>query len=97
MPKIVIDEIEYNTENLTENGRGQLASLQFLQAKMIDIQNTLAIYRTAQKVYLSVLEEELKNTGITPISEQTNDNDSAEWLITEKSLYWHARFLYHKI
>jgi hypothetical protein len=76
MPKIVIDEIEYNTENLTENGKGQLASLQFLQTKMVDIQNTLAIYRTAQEVYLKVLEEELKNTGITPISEHVTDTDS---------------------
>ena len=76
MPKIVIDEIEYNTENLTENGNRQLASLQFLQSKMVDIQETLAIYRTAQNVYLKVLEEELKNTGITPISEHAIDTDT---------------------
>ena len=31
MPKITIDEIEYHTEDLTENGRAQLASLQFLE------------------------------------------------------------------
>ena len=30
MPKITIDDMEYNTEDLTENGRAQLASLQFL-------------------------------------------------------------------
>ena len=34
MPKITIDEIECHTEDLTENGRAQLASLQFLEGQM---------------------------------------------------------------
>ena len=31
MPKISIDGIEYNSEDLTDNGKAQLASLQFLE------------------------------------------------------------------
>ncbi|MCV2876374.1 hypothetical protein OE810_08900 [Rhodobacteraceae bacterium XHP0102] len=34
MPKITIDNIEYNTEDLTENGKAQPASLQFLEGQM---------------------------------------------------------------
>ena len=41
MPKITIDEIEYNTEDLTENGKAQLASLQFLEGQMKKICNEL--------------------------------------------------------
>jgi hypothetical protein len=32
MPKITVDDIEYNTEDLSDNGKAQLASLQFLEA-----------------------------------------------------------------
>ena len=31
MPKITVDDIDYNTEDLSENGKAQLASLQFLE------------------------------------------------------------------
>ena len=34
MPKITIDDVEYNSEDLSENGKAQLASLQFLQVQM---------------------------------------------------------------
>ena len=34
MPKITVEGIEYNTEDLTENGKAQLASLQFLEVQM---------------------------------------------------------------
>ena len=34
MPKITVDGIEYNTEDLSDNGKGQLASLQFLESQM---------------------------------------------------------------
>ena len=32
--KITIDDIEYNTEDLSDNGKAQVASLQFLEAQM---------------------------------------------------------------
>ena len=34
MPKITVDGIEYNTEDLSDNGKAQLASLQFLETQM---------------------------------------------------------------
>ena len=34
MPKFTVDGIEYNSEDLTDNGKAQLASLQFLETQM---------------------------------------------------------------
>ena len=34
MPKITVDGTEYDTENLSTNGKAQLASLQFLEVQM---------------------------------------------------------------
>ena len=59
MPKITIDEIEYNTEDLTENGKAQLASLQFLEVQMNKIESELAVYQTARNSYIRALKAEL--------------------------------------
>ncbi len=60
MPKITIDDIEYNTEDLSDNGKAQLASLQFLEAQMSRIKSEIAVYQTARNTYLSALKEELE-------------------------------------
>ena len=69
MPKITIDEIEYNTEDLTENGKAQLASLQFLEGQMKKIRNELAVYQTAQRTYVALLKTEIDKSGIQPAVE----------------------------
>ena len=61
MPKITIDDIEYNTEDLTENGKAQLASLQFLQTQMAKIQAEIAVYQTARTAYYTALKAEIDN------------------------------------
>ena len=48
MPKITVDGIEYNTEDLTDNGKAQLASLQFLEVQMRKLQNEINVYNTAK-------------------------------------------------
>lgn len=60
MPKIIVDEIEYNTEDLSENGLAQLASLQFLEVQMQRIKSEIAVYQTARNSYVSVLKKELE-------------------------------------
>jgi hypothetical protein len=60
MPKITIDEIDYNTEDLTDNGKAQLASLQFLEVQMKKLQNEISVYQTARNAYISALKSELK-------------------------------------
>ena len=68
MPKITIDNIEYNTEDLTENGKAQLASLQFLEVQMQKIRNEIAVYQTAQRTYVAALKAEIEKSGIQPVS-----------------------------
>ena len=59
MPKIIIDDIEYNTEDLTDNGKAQLASLQFLQSQMNKLKSEIAVYQTARNTYVTALKSEL--------------------------------------
>ena len=60
MPKITIDDIEYNTEDLSDNGKAQLASLQFLENQMNKLQSEVAVYQTARMSYVAALKEELE-------------------------------------
>ena len=59
MPKITIDKVEYNTEDLSENGKAQLASLQFLEAQMNKIKAEISVYKTARNSYIAALKAEL--------------------------------------
>ena len=60
MPKITIDQTEYNTEGLSDTGEAQLASLQFLDVKMKKLKSKIAVYQTARKSYVSTLKSELE-------------------------------------
>ena len=59
MPKITVDDIEYNTEDLSENGKAQLASLQFLEVQMNKLKSEIAVYQTARNSYIAALKTEL--------------------------------------
>ena len=60
MPKITVEGIEYNTEDLSENGKAQLASLQFLEVQMNKIKSEVAVYQTALAAYQTALKKELE-------------------------------------
>lgn len=60
MPKITVDGIEYNTEELSDNGKAQLASLQFLEVQMNKLQSEIAVYQTARNSYVAALKAELE-------------------------------------
>ena len=62
MPKITVDDIEYNTEDLSDNGKAQLASLQFLEAQMKKLNGEIAVYQTARNTYVANLKVELGKT-----------------------------------
>jgi hypothetical protein len=66
VPKLTIDDIDYNTEDLTENGRAQLGNLQFIEVQLQSLRNEIAVYQTAQNAYLTVLKAEIENAGIQP-------------------------------
>ena len=58
---MTVDGIEYNTEDLTENGKAQLASLQFLEVQMNKLKSEIAVYQTARNTYIAALKDELDN------------------------------------
>jgi Family of unknown function (DUF6447) len=59
-PKIVIDDIEYDATNLSPPAKGAIASLQFAEAKLMMLQNELAICQTAHFAYTKGLKAELE-------------------------------------
>ena len=75
MPKIKLDDIEYNTEDLTEEGFAQFKSLQFLEAQMLQLSNEIVVYKTAQSAFIASLKAEIETSGIQPISDITTDED----------------------
>jgi len=62
MPKITVDGVDYNTEDLTANGKAQLASLQFLEVQMKKLQNEINVYNTAKNSYIAALKQELEKS-----------------------------------
>lgn len=62
MPKITVDGIDYNTEDLSDNGKAQLASLQFLEVQMQKIKSEIAVYQTARNAYVAALKAEMEKT-----------------------------------
>ena len=60
MPKITVEGMEYNREDLTENGKAQLASLQFLEVQMNKLKSEIAVYQTARNTYISELKSDLE-------------------------------------
>ena len=60
MPKLTVDEVEYNTEDLSDNGKAQLASLQFLETQMTKLKSDIAVYQTARNVYVAALKAALE-------------------------------------
>lgn len=75
MPKIKLDDIEYNTEDLSEHGQATLRSLQFLEVQLQKLKNDIAVYQTAQSTYVSVLKAEITSLGIEPLP---TENDPEE-------------------
>jgi|TARA_B110000879_G_scaffold209221_1_gene296430 hypothetical protein len=72
MPKITIDNIEYNTEDLTDNGKAQLASLQFLETQMQKGRQEMAVYQTAHNTYVKELKAEIEKAGLQPLQSESS-------------------------
>ena len=75
MPKIKIDDVEYNSEDLSEAGNAQLRSLQFLETQLQQLRNEIAVYQTAHAAYVSGLKAEIEQSGIEPISIEETAGD----------------------
>lgn len=60
MPKFTVEDIEYNTEDLSDNGKAQLASLQFLEVQMNKLKAEIVVYQTARNSYVAALKAEFE-------------------------------------
>ena len=77
MPKVTVDDIEYNTEDLTETGRATLASLQFLESQMQKMRNEMSVYQVAQLSYIAALKVEIEKSDVKPISRKDQPDPEA--------------------
>ena len=59
MPKIKIDDLEFNSEDLSENGKGLLTSLQFVEVHIKKLNDELAVLKTSKKVYENMVRQKL--------------------------------------
>jgi hypothetical protein len=66
MVKIVIDDAEYETEELETNAKAQIASVQFLDVHVQTLRNEIAVYETAKRSYQRALRAELDKMAPQP-------------------------------
>lgn len=59
MAKITIDDKEYETDDMTEEAKTQLQSLQFTNSELQRLQAKAAVLQTASAAYSSALKAEL--------------------------------------
>jgi len=63
LAKIKLDDVEYDTSKLSDNGKAQLASLQFLEVQMNKLKSEIAVFNTAKGAYALALKEELEKSN----------------------------------
>ena len=59
MPKITIDNQEYELDNFSSEARAQLASLQYVDAELMRLQAQTAAMQTARMAYAKALQAAL--------------------------------------
>jgi hypothetical protein len=65
MPIIKIDNIDYDTDTLSDEAKAQLISLQFCDQELARLQAQAAAYQTARVAYAKALQEALPNLDDT--------------------------------
>ena len=55
MTKITIDEKEYDLENLSDDAKAQLASIQYVDAELLRLHAQIAALQTARIAYANAL------------------------------------------
>ena len=59
MPTIIINNVDYDTANLSDEAKAQLISLQFCDQELQRLQAQAAAYQTARMAYAKALNEAL--------------------------------------
>ena len=63
MPKIKIDDKEYDLDTLSQEAKAQLASIQFVEQELARLQMQAAALQTARNAYLQGLKAALPAFG----------------------------------
>lgn len=61
MPKFKFDDVEYDTDNLSDEAKAQLESLIFSEQQLRRLSMEVALTQTARNGYLRALKETLPN------------------------------------
>jgi hypothetical protein len=64
MPTIKIDNIEYDTDKLSDEAKAQLISLQFCDQELQRLQAQAAAYQTARMAYAKALQAALPTATV---------------------------------
>ena len=64
MPSIKIDDIDYDTDKLSDEAKAQLVSLQFCDQELQRLQAQAAAYQTARMAYAKALQAALPTATI---------------------------------
>lgn len=83
MSTITIDNKEYNTDDLTDNAKAQIGSLQATDAKIQQLQMDIAIMQTARNAYAQALAGQLP--GKTDTTENVITIDDNQYALEDFS------------
>jgi hypothetical protein len=59
MPNITIDNIDYDLDHLSDEAKGQLANIQFVDAEVQRLHAQIAVFQTARLAYSKALQAAL--------------------------------------
>ena len=65
MASVTIDGTEYELDQLNDNARAQLQSIQLVDQKLAELQSQAAVYQTARGAYAAALKGELSKSQET--------------------------------
>ena len=74
MPTIKIDNVDYDTDTLSNEAKAQLISMQFCDQELARLQAQVAAYQTARQAYAKALQAALP----TPL-EQAQMSDTLQF------------------
>lgn len=63
--KIIIDDVEYNMEDVSDAAKVQLANIQFVDLQIQQLNNEWAVADTARIGYSNALKAELEKTSVS--------------------------------
>ncbi|PTV97439.1 hypothetical protein C8J27_101554 [Rhodobacter aestuarii] len=63
MPRIKIEDLDFNSEDLSDLGKAHLANLDFVEKQLRRLQGEVLAFQTARQTYLAALKAEVAKTA----------------------------------